>query len=130
MGWDIEKTGKTILVRGKLFTYDLIALRNIPIRGVYVDTERIVSREELRRIKMNKVIERIFGKHYVKTGTFRSKYLRTLYWIFVGFYFVSLLMFLLNTISGNGNTVGIVIYALFFPLIFRFINSMLIKFNT
>lgn len=78
---------------------------------------------------MKKIVEMLFGKPFKKQETFVSKYFSFAYWSMATFYGVVMVMLIVNTVLDPSNLVGLLIAALFFPLVFRLIYSFIGKFN-
>ncbi len=78
---------------------------------------------------MKKIIHYLFGKPFKMQDTFISKYFRVAYWGMFVFYLFIMSLFILNTIYYPNGIIGLIIVAIFFPVVFRLTYSLVGKAN-
>ncbi|WP_449539692.1 hypothetical protein [Ferdinandcohnia sp. Marseille-Q9671] len=78
---------------------------------------------------MKKLVHFLFGKPFKKEDNFRSKYFNFMYKAVVIFYFFALSIQLILAFLNPIEIIGFIMAAIFFPVAFRAIISLLSKVN-
>ncbi|MCM3671113.1 hypothetical protein M3181_19315 [Mesobacillus maritimus] len=78
---------------------------------------------------MKKLVRLLFGSPFKKEDNFRSKYFRFMYKFIIGFYFLSMTMFIILSFLDPTALIGLLMGAIFFPVVFRIVYGLIGKFN-